>query len=219
MGNLDHDLESLQQDIIVLSSRVQEMFEKSCRALQRRDVNLGREVCAQEPQIDDAEVAIEESCLTLLALHRPVAASLRWVATILKINNDLERIADLAVNIAERTSSLALLDAIPTSPGVDRMVSGALQMVNTSIDSLIKRDTNLAKQVIDQDDQVDADNREVITQIYEMVKSQPLNVEAALHFFSAVRHIERVADHATNIAEDVIYLVDGEIARHKKNDD
>jgi phosphate transport system protein len=144
-----------------------------------------------------------------------VAVDLRRVATVLKINGDLERIADLAVNISERTHSLSLYPDFQTPAHLDQMVEAALTMVRDSLDAFVRLDVAAAREVCLRDDIVDELNRQLISDLYELVQANPHDIEPAFHFYSASRHVERIADHATNISEDVIYLVDGEIARHR----
>ena len=216
--HLHRDLEYLMRDMLAQSSVVEEMIEKAARALRRLKIELAHEVIAQEQFIDTNDVRIEENCLKILALHQPVAIDLRRTATILKINAELERIADQTVNIAERAISLMDHPDFPMPTTLDRMVEIAITMVRKSIDAFVNLDAHLAREICLQDDEVDYLNREVIDQMYQIMTAQPEMIEAAMHFFSAARTIERIADHATNIAEDVIYLVEGEIARHRPED-
>jgi len=212
--HLERDLEALEREILAQSSLVEEMIAKACRALVDRRVDLLSEVVDSEQQIDVREVKIEEECLKILALHQPVAVDLRRTATVLKINTELERIADLAVNIAERTSSLADHLDFEFPNKVERMAVKATDMVHDALDAFVELDVDAARDVCRRDEEVDLLNREVIDELYETMHTRPDMVEPALHVFSISRHIERIADCATNIAEDVIYLVEGEIARH-----
>lgn len=213
--HLERDLKSLERELLTLSAKVEGMIEKACRALRQKKPALAGEIFKEEVDIDEWEVKIEEECLKILALHQPVAVDLRRTAAVLKINNDLERIADLAVNIAERTQSLSKYPAFVVPTTLEQMGKSAASMVRRALDAFVNLDVQAAREVCSQDDEVDAYNREVIHQLYNVMRNQSELVEAALHLFSASRHIERIADHATNIAEDVIYLVEGEIARHK----
>lgn len=213
--HLQRDLESLERLVLAQSSLVEEMIHKASRGLREMRPELVDEVIQRERLVDEREVGIEEDCLKILALHQPVAVDLRRTATILKINNELERIADLAVNVAERGQKLSQYPGFVVPPSFDRMTQLAVLMVQDALDAFVKHDVNLARDVCRRDDEVDSLNREVIDEMQQIMRTQPDLVEAALYLFSASRHIERIADHATNIAEDVIYLVDGEIARHK----
>ncbi len=193
---------------------MEQIVEWSIRALFDRDAKLARTLMDSDTPIDLEENVIEEECLKILALHQPVAIDLRRVATIVKINNDLERIADLAVNIAERALSLATGPEIPVPSTFRQMTDLANMMVRDSLDAFVKLDVSLAKRVCRLDDEVDRYNRVIIDQISEFMKLSPANVDPGLHLFSAARQLERVADHATNIAEDVVFLVEGRIIRH-----
>jgi phosphate transport system protein len=212
--HLERDLEALEREILAQSSLVEEMIAKACRALVDRRVDLSSEVVAGEMQIDMREVRIEEECLKILALHQPVAVDLRRTATVLKINTELERIADLAVNIAERTSSLSDHLDFEIPDKLERMSTKATDMVHDALDAFVELDVNLAREVCQRDDEIDTLNREVIDELYDTMHGHSDQIEPAMHVFSISRHVERIADCATNIAEDVIYLVEGEIARH-----
>lgn len=212
--HLERDLESLEREILDQSSRVEEMISKACQALLERRPDLAQEVAAKELEINVREVKIEEECLKILALHQPVAVDLRRTATVLKINTELERIADLTVNIAERTISLAEHPEFEIPAKLERMFVRASDMVHDALDAFVDLDVEQAREVCRRDDEVDEFNRQVIDDLLETMRTRSDLVEAALHFFSVCRHVERIGDCATNIAEDVIYLVEGEIARH-----
>ena len=193
------------------------MIRLACRGLCERKLGVSEELARLEPEINRREVQIEEECLKILALHQPVAVDLRRVATVLKANGDLERIADLAVNIGERNEVLAGFPQVKLPPFLERMANHAIEMVRDALDAFVESDVEAARQVRERDDEVDALNRRVIDEVYSVLRTDPGLAEPALHLFSASRHIERIADHATNIAEDVIYLVRGEIARHRRD--
>ncbi len=213
--HLERDSQLLVKRLLLQSSIVEEMIHKASKAIRNMDKGLVAELLKHEETVDELEVHIEEDCLKILALHQPVAIDLRRTATILKINNDLERIADLAVNIAERAQSMAKHSGFEVPEMFDRMASLAASMVKKAIDALVEQDVEAAQAVCLTDDEVDDLNRQIIDQMYQVMRTNPDLIEAALYLFSVSRHLERIADHATNIAEDVIYLVDGEIARHK----
>ncbi len=213
--HLQRDLENVQREILALSAMVEETIDKASRALCERRADLAAQVLRGDDEIDRREVRIEEECLKMLALHQPVAVDLRRIAAVIKINSDLERIADLAHNIAERAEFLATQPAFPIPAKLNRMVEMATMMVRNAIDVFVNLDPRAARQVCALDEQVDQLNREIIEELYDLMRSRAEMVAAAMHCFSAVRHVERIADHATNIAEDVIYLVEGEIARHR----
>jgi phosphate transport system protein len=212
--HLERDLELLEREILDQSSRVEEMIAKACQALVERRGDLAAEVAANEIEINVREVKIEEECLKILALHQPVAVDLRRTATVLKINTELERIADLAVNIAERTISLVEYPEFELPAKLERMFRRASDMVHEALDAFVDQNVDAAREVCRRDDEVDEYNRRIIDDLLGTMRSHPHLVEAALHFFSVCRHVERIGDCATNIAEDVIYLVEGEIARH-----
>jgi phosphate transport system protein len=212
--HLERDLESLEREILDQSSRVEEMIAKACQALLERRADFASDVAASEIEINAREVKIEEECLKILALHQPVAVDLRRTATVLKINSELERIADLAVNIAERTIALAEYPEFEIPSKLERMFNRASEMVHESLDAFVDQNVDAAREVCRRDDEVDEYNRRVIDDLLDVMRSRPDLIEPALHFFSVCRHVERIGDCATNIAEDVIYLVEGEIARH-----
>jgi phosphate transport system protein len=168
--------------------------------------------------VDEREVHVENECLKILALHQPVAGDLRRVATVLKANNDLERIGDLAVNIAKRAKSLLQYPAFPMPERLPRMAGMAVGMVRGALDAFVNLDPAEAGRIRVMDDGVDELNREIIVELTSLMESDPTMVKPGLHCFSATRQIERIADHATNIAEDVIYLVEGDIVRHSRGD-
>ena len=213
--HLQRDLENTERELLALSSRVEEMIRTAVRALCERRPALAKQVISQDSEIDEREVRLEEECLKILALHQPVARDLRRTATVMKVTNDLERIADLAVNIAERSLSVASYPEFPIPETLVRMVEGATAMVRDALDSLVALDADQARDVCIRDEEIDSLNRDLINELYETMRAEPAALETGMHLFSAARHVERIADHATNIAEDVIYLVEGEIARHK----
>ena len=213
--HLQRDMDSIHGEILALSAMVEEAIDKAGRALRDRRLDLAAEVVHDDEEIDRREVHVEEECLKILALHQPVAVDLRRIATVLKANNDLERIADLAVNIAERAQRLSEYPEIPIPTKLERMIDLASLMVRNALDSFVNLDSQAARRICILDDEVDRYNRDVIDELHELMEQRPELIRPALHLFSASRHVERIADHATNIAEDVIYLVEGEIARHK----
>lgn len=212
--HLHRDLENLQRRVLSLASAVEQTVEKAIRALFDRDATLAKTLMESDTHIDLEENEIEEDCLKILALHQPVAVDLRRVASILKINTDLERMADLAVNIAERAVSLAEGPDVPVPATFRVMTDVTNTMVRDSLDAFVNLDGGLAKRVCRMDDEVDRCNREIIDFVSQFMKKSPQNVDGGLQLFSAARHLERIADHATNIAEDVVYLVEGKIIRH-----
>jgi len=216
--HLHRDLESLEQDLLAQSSVVEQMIYRASVALKELRTDLIDQLLEDEDIVNHREVQIEEECLKILALHQPVAVDLRRVATVMKINTDLERIADLAVNIGERSRGLVAHGDFPIPENVDQMAEVAISMVRDALDAFVRLDVEAARDVCLRDDVVDDLNRQAIQELHRLVESGAAHIEPALHSFSASRHLERIADHATNIAEDVIYLVDGEIARHRHDE-
>jgi phosphate transport system protein len=213
--HLQRDLENLQREVLELASIVEEAIYAATRALTERDLDLAQQVIAGDAEIDQLENRVEEDCLKILALHQPVAGDLRRIAATILINTDLERMGDLAVDIAERAADLARPPHVPVPENLSRMTDQATMMVRLSLDAFVNLDSGLARRVIRWDDEVDHYNAEIIRELIDLMKRSPDSVESALSLFSAVRHVERIADHATNIAEDVVYLVEGEIVRHR----
>jgi phosphate transport system protein len=216
--HLDRDMVLLHREILSLCARVEEMIDKAGRALCEGRMDLAEQVSNEDDYVDAQEVRIEEECLKMLALHHPVAIDLRRIATVVKVNNDLERIADLAVNISERARGVNEYALFKIPEGVERMVSQSTAMVRDALDAFVNLSTGVARSVILMDDKIDQLNVELIEKLEDIMRSDRHSVTPALHCFSAIRHLERIADLATNIAEDVIYLADGEIVRHKHID-
>jgi phosphate transport system protein len=216
--HLQRDLDKLQRDILALASLVEVNIHKSIRALRERDVRLAREVISEEAQIDDEENLIDEECLKMLALHQPVAIDLRRIASALKINAELERMADLAEDIAERAKQLCKQPHIPIPAKLQRMTDLTTAMVRQSLDAFVNLDVRLARLVCRLDDEVDGYNEAIIDELMKSMQQSPEMVEPGLSLFSATRHLERIADHATNIAEDVIFMVSAKDVRHHVRD-
>jgi phosphate transport system protein len=194
---------------------VESCLQKAVKSIEDRDAALAQEVIDGDIEIDRAEVEIEEDCLKILALHQPVAIDLRLVIAALKINNDIERIGDLGVNIAERAIFLAGHEPIEIPFDWGEMREKAMSMLARSLDALMKMDAEKAHAVRNSDDEIDELNRQMYTKVSRAVRKDPDHVERLLSYLSACRHLERIADYATNIAEDVIYMIEGEIVRHK----
>lgn len=212
---MKREIEKLKQKLLTLCSAVEEQLWEAVKSIRSRDGELARRVIDEDGRIDQMEVDTEETCLKLLALYQPVAIDLRFIITAMKITSDLERIGDLAVNIAERSEFLATRDPIDAPFDFETMAEKTQAMVRRSIDALINLDTHLAHQVCQSDDEVDAINRAMYNLVKESILRRPEHIESLIHLLSVSRHLERIADHATNIAEDVIYMVDGRIIRHR----
>lgn len=214
--HFEKEIDKLKGMILALGTDVEASVKRAVRALIRRDSTLALRVIDADYEIDQMEVDIEEECLKILALHQPVANDLRLIVSILKINNDLERIGDLAVNIAERAVYLSTHNKIEFPFDLQDMAEKAQEMLNGGLDAMVNQDTELAQKVCKSDDEVDAMNREAYSLVEERIRQNPEQLKSMIQFLSASRYLERVADHATNIAEDVIYLVNGDIIRHSK---
>jgi phosphate transport system protein len=215
-AHLDRDLNNLQRDLVALAGLVEEAIHKSTRALQTRDAALAREVIAGDGQIDYEDNHINEECLKMLALHQPVARDLRRIAAAMMITTDLERMGDLAEEIAERALHLANVFHLPIPDKLQRMADLTTVMVRQALDAFVNLNKEQAERVLRMDDDVDRYNNEIIADLLAAMRSSPDMIEPGMSMFSATRHLERIADHATNIAEDVIYLIDGEIVRHRQ---
>jgi phosphate transport system protein len=196
---------------------VEEIIHKAVDGLGQPGAHLADELHRQDDEIDRWDVKIEEECLKVLALHQPVAVDLRRIAAVLKITAELERVADLGVHIAERSEGLVGHPNLPVPDRLKQMAQVALNMLHRAIDAYVELDGKVARNVIREDDLVDQMQREIIDDLLKTMKHSPELIDPAMHLFSASRHIERIADHATNIAEDVVYLVEGAIIRHGKD--
>ena len=216
--HLQREIENLKKKILALGARVETTVHEAIRSIEQRDAALAQEIIDDDIQIDDFEVEVEEDCLKILALHQPVAIDLRFIVAVLKINNDLERIGDLAVNIAERSVFLASVPQVSAAFDFARMSSKTESMLNRSLDALVNMSSELAHEVCIDDDEVDGINRQMYLNIQEAIQKEPDKIASLIHLLSVSRHLERIADHATNIAEDVIYMVDGEIVRHREEE-
>jgi phosphate transport system protein len=213
--HLQRDLDNLQRDLLAEAAHVEEAIHFSIQSLQAWDKDRARQVIDGDPRIDEEENLIEDAALKILALHQPVAIDLRRVASILKINTSLERMADLAASIAQRVTHLVSLPRIVIPDKLQIMTDLTTSMVREALDAFVNLDTRRARRVIRLDDEVDRLNAEIIEELVPLMKSSADAVEPGLSLFSVTRHLERIADHATNIGEDVVYLVEGEIVRHR----
>jgi phosphate transport system protein len=192
---------------------VEENVDKALLASWRRDEVMAREVIDADSRVDDMEVELEEECLKVLALHQPVAKDLRLMIAILKINNDLERIGDQAVNIAKRVRHLSAEERLDKD-ALNKMADIVRKMLRTSLDSLVDVDVDLGNNVLALDDEVDELNRSNFKRAIKMIRQNPEEADEIMGSLTISRNLERIADLATNIAEDVIYLISGEIIRH-----
>ena len=216
--HLERELDRLKKKILALGAIVEERVRMAIKAMETRDRELAKKVIEADDEIDQIEVDVEEECLKILALYQPVAIDLRFIVAVIKINNDLERIGDIAVNIAERAAFLATQSKVDIPFDFAGMAEKTQSMLKKSLDSLVNMDADLAWEVGAADDEVDAINRDMYLQVQDGIRKDIDKMECLIHLLQASRHLERIADHATNIAEDVIYMINGEIVRHHAED-
>lgn len=210
-----HDeLNQVKQKTLKLGSLVEDMVAQSVASLVDRDSRLAEETIAWDQKVDTLEVEIDEECIRLLALHQPAAGDLRSITTAMKIVNDLERMADQAVNICQR--ALELNEEPQLKPYIDIPIMSQLsqKMVRDSLDAFVRKDADLARQVIAADSKVDALKSQVFRELLTFMMEDPRTIPRAIGLILLSRHLERVADHATNIAEMVVYLAEGRNIRH-----
>lgn len=216
---LEQKITELKEKLFIMATLVESMLEKSISSLVNKDEGLAREVIDKdEPTANDLEIEIEDSSIKLMALYQPEASFLRIIVAIIKINNDLERIGDHAVNIAER--SLYLIPRPLVKPLIDlpRMGKSAREMLKESLDSFTKGDAELAILVCKEDEEVDSLRDQVIRELITYMISDPSTIERSIKLISIARNLERVADLATNIAEDVIFSVKGKVIKHHRGE-
>jgi phosphate transport system protein len=213
--HFQRELGKIKKMILFLGAIVEERVRLASQAMEDWDVELASHVISKDYEIDKMEVEIEEECLKILALYQPVAVDLRFIVAVIKINNDLERIGDQAVNIAQRIETIAGYDQFKeTYFDYYDMAARAEKMLKMSLDALVNLDIDLAFNVLKLDNEVDAIQKEAYDRIKIAIKVEPQKVGLLVNLLLISRHIERLADHATNIAEEVIYLIEGEIVRH-----
>lgn len=212
--HLQREIDKLNKLVLQLGGQVEENLRTGIRAVRERDSRRGIRLQDEDDRIDELEVRLEEEILKLLALYQPVASDLRYVVALLKINGDLERIGDLAANMGKRSQLVARHDTAPFPPQIDTMSGLVRDMLRQSLDALIQRDLEACRRVIKHDKQVDTLNNEIYDWFKEQTRQSARDVGILLNTFLTSKDLERVADHACNIAEDVIYLVSGEIVRH-----
>jgi len=208
------ELDNIKKRILILSSLVEERVQLAAKAVEDIDAELAGRIIKSDYEIDEMEVEIEEECLKVLALHQPVAVDLRFIITVIKINSELERIGDQAVNIAQRVEVIAKRPKPAFMFDYAEMGQKAQRMLKMSLDALVNLDVDTAYKVITLDDEVDLIKNDAYDKIKQAIKDQPERVGYYINLLLISRHLERLADHATNIAEEVVYLVEGEIYRH-----
>ena len=212
--HLLREIERLKKQVILLSGAVETNVESAVRSIEKRDIGIARQVIDSDYQIDQWEIDVEEECLKLLALYQPVAIDLRFIVAVLKINSDLERIGDEAVNISERSiriNSQPKPAGFFDFPAIFRKVQ---IMLNKSLDALVNLDASSAREVLSSDDEIDEMVHQTFHQVKSEIRQHPDQVDPLIESLRVCRHLERIADHATNIAEDIIYMIEGRIVRH-----
>jgi len=214
---IGHELERLEKQLLTLTAVVEENVQQAVKALEEKDIALARRVIETDDRVNRLEVDLEEECLKVLALYQPVANDLRMIIAVLKINNDLERISDQAVNISERAIAVAEGPTVPCPLNLEDMADRVVAMLEKALDALVNADLRLARSVLDLDEEVDTLHSENYRIFKEYIRKNAEQIETVLSYLTVSRHLERIADLATNIAEDVIYLNEGEIIRHKQD--
>ena len=212
------ELDHLRTLLIRMGSLVEEQIDLGVRSILESNASLAQIVIDRDKKVDEFDNEIDKQCMRIFALTQPVAVDLRLLMAALKINNELERIGDIAVNLAERVEPLLPYSDFVKKTSVSLMATGARGMVKDAIDSFVNNDPKLAKKVLESDDHIDNLDREIFGMMVSSMKESPKQVEPASHVLILSRHIERLADHATNIAEDVIFLVNAKIIKHNVND-
>jgi phosphate transport system protein len=213
--HLQRELDALQQKLSTLAAIVEEQVRSAVRSVEKKDAAAAQKIIEFDRNVDLLEIEVEEDCLKLLALHQPVAVDLRYIIAALKINNDLERIADLAANIADRAILLSATPSFTFTSKLPVMCEKAAAMLLKCLDAFFRMDAQNAREVCLADDEVDALNREMVEIVKHGILENNNRVNEYLLVLSVSRNLERIADHATNIAEDVIYLIEGNIVRHR----
>ncbi|HLM99477.1 MAG TPA: phosphate signaling complex protein PhoU [Bryobacteraceae bacterium] len=214
MRHFIEELEDLQGRLLEMGTLVESAIHNSVRALMERSEALSQQVLGNEDRINHLEIEIDELAVRLLALQQPMAKDLRFLTAAIKINTDLERMGDLAVNIVER--AIALMNRPPVKPLIDipQMARTAESMVRKSLDAFVRREPELARSVLLSDDTVDRLRDSIHSELISFMQEDPESIPQALDLILVARHLERIADHATNIAEDTLFLVKGVDVRH-----
>jgi len=211
---LQKELEKLKKSILSLGAMVEERVRMVIQALELRDANLAEKIIRSDYEIDEFEIEVEEDCLKILALYQPVAVDLRFLIAVIKINNDLERVADEAVNIAERVQIIAKRERLDIPFNYSLMAEKTASMLKKSLDALVNMDDCLALDVLKLDNEIDDMKDQAYDVVKQAIAKNTNRVSYLINLLLMCRHLERIADHATNIAEEVVYMVQGEIIRH-----
>jgi phosphate transport system protein len=210
-------LDELRRRSLRMASQVEDIVQEACESVYLSDERFAERIAARDRDVDIEEVAVEAEVIRLMALYQPVGADLRLLCTVLKLNNDLERISDCAVNIAERAKHLELQPLAQHNQLLRQMGPLVRRMVRNSVHSFAIEDADIAQQVLKDDGEVDRLYAEIVKQIIRDATAAPDDIAAMLDLLSVAKNLERIADHATNIAEDVIFLLTGTIVRHQKS--
>lgn len=212
----EQELKLLKEDILKMGGLVEEMIAHSMKALVERNSKIAEEIIHKDPEVNELEMKIDERCLQLLALRQPAASDLRFITIGLRASKDLERMGDLSVNIAEQSIELNKEPQLKPYIDLPKMAAKTQQMVKQSLDAFVKREAELAQTVCEMDDEVDGLNDRVFEELVALMKRDSEAVSRAVRLLLISRHFERIADHATNIAEEVIFMVKGKDIRHGK---
>ncbi len=213
---LQIEIEKIKKQILSLGAMVEEQLNRAIKAVETKNLDIAKGVIASDRRVDEIEVEIEEECLKILALHQPVAVDLRFLIAVIKINNDLERIGDEAVNIAERVIYLGTRTPLNVIFDYSEMSVKTIKMVKDSLDALVNLDLELALRLRVDDNAIDSLYGGFFQKVSNSLPDNPENAGSLIQLFLISRHLERIADHATNIAEEVIYLIEGVIHRHRR---
>ena len=213
--HFDQQLGALRKNLIQMASLVETAIADAVKSLIERDSKLAQRVIKSDEDIDSLELEIDKQCVDLLALRQPLAIDLRFITSSIKITNNLERMGDLAVNIAERVIPLSQEPQLKPLIDIPRMATITQTMVKDSIDAFVNRDTELARSVYERDSTVDALNDQIFRELLTYMMQDPGNITRAVHLILISRHLERIADHSTNIAEEVVYIVKAKVVKHR----
>jgi phosphate transport system protein len=212
--HFEGELQTLQQLLLRMGGLVEQQIARAIEALVERDSALAREVITRDREVNQLDILVDEECLKLIALHQPAASDLRLVTTAMKIDTDIERIGDMAVNICQRVLELNEEPILKPYIDIPRMAKEAQGMVRNSLDAFVQRNTDWASDVIDRDDVVDALAHQVYRELLSYMAEDPRTISRATRILLISKYLERIADHATNIAEMVVFMVDGRMIRH-----
>ena len=215
----DQDLQTLKERILYMGSLSETMIHLAIRALVDRKRYFVEDVYRHEKDVNKLHIEVDDRAMKIIALHQPAASDLRFVIAAMKINSDLERIADQAVNISQTTEHLLEEEQLKPLIDVPRMAEIAKKMLKDALDSFVNKDENLARSVLVRDDQVDELKDQVFRELITFMISDPATIKRAIELILIARNLERIADHATNIAEDVIFVIKGKDIRHHSEDD